>query len=205
MSPPPHAAPPGSRAHRHAATRRALVEQATLAFASRGYDRATLGDIAAAAGVSKGGVHHHFRVKSDLLAPVIDRCLATLEARAIGASAEVAAPMNRLRAGLRAVLGAARSRDPSAMALVGLIARAPHDAIVRAAIAPRLSAVEARIAEALARGTEAAGVPLGANPAHIASALVAWVTGLALRHGLDEGSAPEERTAPLAAVLAMIG
>ncbi len=56
------------------ARRRAqIVSGARQAFSRKGYDAATVGDIAEAAGVSKGLIYHYFRSKEDIL-------LATAEA-----------------------------------------------------------------------------------------------------------------------------
>lgn len=186
------------------ATHRVLVEQAMLAFAVRGYDQATLADIATAAHVSKGGVHHHFHAKRDLLAPVIDRCLTALEARAVHAAPETAAPLVRVREAIRGVRAAVDSHDPAAIALVGLLARAPYDAAVHAALLPRLSAVEARIAGAIQTSAEAAGLSLQVSPSRVASALVAWAAGLALHTAPGGATAPDEHPASLTAVLALI-
>lgn len=49
-----------------------LIEAATAEFAERGFAGATLDDIAARAGVTKGGVYFHFRSKEDLFFAVLD-------------------------------------------------------------------------------------------------------------------------------------
>jgi TetR/AcrR family transcriptional regulator, acrAB operon repressor len=57
-----------------AATRAALIDAAIDVFAERGYARATLADIASAAGVTRGAAYHHFGHKSSLyLAAVAER------------------------------------------------------------------------------------------------------------------------------------
>jgi AcrR family transcriptional regulator len=56
------------------AVRRAeLVDRAQALFLSRGYDRTTINDVIAAAGLSKGAFYHHFRSKEDLLEAIADR------------------------------------------------------------------------------------------------------------------------------------
>ena len=52
---------------------------AMQAFSRKGYDAATVEDIAAAAGVSKGLVYHYFRSKEDILAATAEAWVSTLE------------------------------------------------------------------------------------------------------------------------------
>ena len=47
-------------------TRPVILDAARTCFAERGYDRATIRDIAAAAGVDPALLHHHFGTKHDL-------------------------------------------------------------------------------------------------------------------------------------------
>ena len=57
-----------------AAVRRAeLIDCAQGLFLTRGYDRTTVGDVIAAAGVSKGAFYHHFAAKEDLLQAIAER------------------------------------------------------------------------------------------------------------------------------------
>ena len=51
---------------RKAETRQGLLAAAYRVFAQRGYAQATIDDIAAACGVSKGAVYHHFASKEEL-------------------------------------------------------------------------------------------------------------------------------------------
>jgi AcrR family transcriptional regulator len=53
-------------------TRGAVLDAARTEFGSRGYDRATIRGIAAAAGVDPALVHHYFGSKEDLFAAAID-------------------------------------------------------------------------------------------------------------------------------------
>jgi AcrR family transcriptional regulator len=56
------------------AVRRAeLIDCAQRLFLTRGYERTTINDVIAAAGLSKGAFYHHFRAKEDLLEAIADR------------------------------------------------------------------------------------------------------------------------------------
>jgi AcrR family transcriptional regulator len=76
------------------ATRAALLEQATLLFAARGYAATSLEDVAAAIGVTRGAVYHHFAGKQALFEAVLDeqgtRALAEISAVATDADPRAA-------------------------------------------------------------------------------------------------------------------
>jgi AcrR family transcriptional regulator len=56
------------------AVRRAeFIDCALRLFLAKGYERTTINDVIAAAGVSKGAFYHHFRAKEDLLAAIAAR------------------------------------------------------------------------------------------------------------------------------------
>lgn len=59
-------------------TRRRLVEAAIQVFARQGYFRATVDEVASAAGTSKGGVYVHFDSKEALLLTLMDEMAARL-------------------------------------------------------------------------------------------------------------------------------
>jgi AcrR family transcriptional regulator len=62
-----------SRQEVHAAdTRQGLVDEARMLFARRGYHAASLDEICAGAGVTKGALYHHFKNKEDLFLAVLD-------------------------------------------------------------------------------------------------------------------------------------
>lgn len=56
-------------------TREAVLDAAEALFAERGYEASSLGDIGAAAGVSRGTPGYFFGTKLDLYRAVLERCL----------------------------------------------------------------------------------------------------------------------------------
>jgi AcrR family transcriptional regulator len=67
---------PGSKVRvlKAPAVRRAeLIDCAQALFLTRGYERTTINDVIAAAGLSKGAFYHHFRSKEDMLEAIADR------------------------------------------------------------------------------------------------------------------------------------
>ena len=62
-------------------TRDAILEAAADLFATRGFEYATLNDIAAAAGLSGGSVYNHFRGKPELFLEVVRATLSALSVK----------------------------------------------------------------------------------------------------------------------------
>jgi len=83
------------------ATRAALLDEATVLFAERGYAGTSLEDVASASQVTRGAVYHHFASKQALFEAVLDQ----QEGRATAA-----------------ILGAAAAGDPWEAALLALAA-----------------------------------------------------------------------------------
>jgi AcrR family transcriptional regulator len=65
-----------SRKENQAQTRERLLDAALEVFSRRGYDRASVDEIAAEAGFSKGAVYSNFSSKEDLFLALIDRRFA---------------------------------------------------------------------------------------------------------------------------------
>jgi AcrR family transcriptional regulator len=61
-----------SQAERRAATGAAILASARTLFASRGFDAASIDDIAEGARVAKGAVYHHFESKEAIFTTVLD-------------------------------------------------------------------------------------------------------------------------------------
>lgn len=66
-----------TRAARKAATREQLLDAATTVFTERGYHGASVQEIAAAAGFTKGALYANFDGKEELFLAVIDRRVAS--------------------------------------------------------------------------------------------------------------------------------
>ncbi|MDF2991576.1 MAG: TetR family transcriptional regulator [Microbacterium sp.] len=90
-----------------ALTAESILHAATEAFAQSGYQGASVGQIAAAAGVTRGAVHHHFSDKLGLFEAVVraghERVAAAVVTRA---DVESADPRAALRAGCHAFVDA---------------------------------------------------------------------------------------------------
>ncbi len=63
--------PPGPTEAEDSAKRRQIIDGARSVFLSRGFDAASMGDIAKAAGVSKGTLYVYFKDKDELFAAIV--------------------------------------------------------------------------------------------------------------------------------------
>src|SRR5512138_1851693 len=72
-------------------TRSRIVESAIKLFSKRGYNKASVDEICAEAGVSKGAFYHHFESKQALFLALLDGWLRTIDS-AIEASLDRTAP-----------------------------------------------------------------------------------------------------------------
>jgi len=72
-------------------TRSRILGSAIKLFSSRGYNKASVDDICAQAGISKGAFYHHFQSKQTLFIALLDGWLQTID-NAIEASRDKTAP-----------------------------------------------------------------------------------------------------------------
>ncbi|TQM37434.1 TetR family transcriptional regulator [Pseudonocardia cypriaca] len=168
-----------------AATRAALVDAALFAFAREGVERATLGGIAEAAGVTRGAVYHHFADKDALLAAVLGETWEVVAAPVWAALDAPGLPLgDRLEAFALAWLTALHSdRRFAALMAVSLRAAAPSTGEKAAGF----HAWRDRLRTALR-----SGLPSGPDPA--AAHLLAWLSGTALLAGHDPALVPPADT-----------
>jgi AcrR family transcriptional regulator len=80
------------------AVRRRLVAAATRLFAEKGYESASVSEIVAAAGVTKGSMYHYFQAKDDLLLEIYQGVLSMQMDRLERLAAGPGTPVDRLRA-----------------------------------------------------------------------------------------------------------
>ncbi|HEY2707730.1 MAG TPA: helix-turn-helix domain-containing protein [Caulobacteraceae bacterium] len=108
----PTAARPNQRALAKQRTREKIVSAAKALFAERGYEGATIRDIARAAGMSTGAVFASFSDKSDLFSEI-----AETEQAELLAAMKLAAEDLTGRAAVHAMLAAAADRHMADLAL----------------------------------------------------------------------------------------
>jgi len=90
------AAAPGDREGRNRARRHQLLTVAAEVFARRGYESATLKEIADAAGLLPGSMYHYFRSKEDLFLQVVHEGFRQLNSAIDAALRDITDPWRRL-------------------------------------------------------------------------------------------------------------
>jgi TetR/AcrR family transcriptional repressor of nem operon len=106
--------------------RAALLEAASRLFRESGFERVSIADIAAAAGLTHGAFYTHFASKEALCAEVVERGIGESAARA-----KAVPHRRRMESYLSAAHAADRAKGCAIAALTGDVAREPAD--VRAA------------------------------------------------------------------------
>src|ERR1700749_626368 len=100
---------------RGGARRRTILLAAVRILATKGYYTTTLADIAGAAGLQTGSLYYHFASREDLIEEVL-RTSTSLNTRRLEAALKelpaVASALDKIRAGLRAHVGAMLSDEP---------------------------------------------------------------------------------------------
>lgn len=88
-----------SQAERRAATRAAIISAAGELFTARGFDAASIDDIADRAGVAKGAVYHHFESKEQIFVRVFEHMTAALASEVVAAAAAGTSILDRFERG----------------------------------------------------------------------------------------------------------
>lgn len=181
-------------------SREQLLAAASRVFARSGYHGASMSDIAAEAGFSKGALYWSFASKEELFYALLDELdeqLGTL----ISASASMPEELERtgeLSRGLSAVLADARDvvllfHEYSALAV--------RDPKVATRYAQRNARLREQIAAAVRLRHETIGVPLAIAPEDLATALIALVDGLSIQQLTEPAAVPEELFGQIAALI----
>ena len=97
--------------------RAAILEDALEIFSTRGFNEASLDDVAARGGISKALIYEHFASKRELQLALLDTFVHELIERVVGAIAAADENEARLRAGIEAFLEFAEER-PAALRLL---------------------------------------------------------------------------------------
>jgi AcrR family transcriptional regulator len=142
--------------------RRSRIEAAALvAFADRGYDATSVGEVAAAAGVTRTVMYDHFATKRALFLHVLaSQHELMLEAIASGITSE-GRPQDRVRATVTAYLRFARDHPATRRLLLDPVPSgdAELDEIVRGYVRARAAAISSLLSDDLTR----AGVDRGSR------------------------------------------
>ncbi len=177
-----------------------LLAAASRVFARRGYHGASMNEIAAEAGFSKGALYWNFASKEDLffaLLDALDERLRTLIAAATH-SPTGAERTGELSRGISQLL--LDGRDV-VMLFHEYAALAVRDPQVAARYAARNERLREEIASAIRERHEHLGVPLTLPAGDLATAMIALVHGLSIQQLTEPESVPEELFGQIAALI----
>jgi AcrR family transcriptional regulator len=181
-----------SRAEQREKTRGCLVQAAAKVFTRRGYDNASLDEVAEEAGFTKGAVYSNFKGKEDLFLATID---AHFEERLQAIKRVMQAEpdeqgtahaagmdfMNKLNA------------DPEYFALFfEFWAYAQRNPGVKKKFLPRVQRFRAALAGLFEAKSDDAGRELPIASEQLASMLVAMAAGVAMERELDPKAVPDD-------------
>lgn len=176
--------PEGSRAR--------LLDAAVEVFARRGYERATIDEIAAAAELSKGTVYWHFSSKAELFSALLEERVdrpvdAVLGITRTAPKEQATAPA--VSAGFAALF---REHPGTIQLMREYAAAAARDPAMRERYLARQERLRAAVAQTLRIRQEKLDVPFALPPEQLATAFVALGFGLAMEAQLDPDNVPPE-------------
>jgi AcrR family transcriptional regulator len=160
---------------KRAQTRRRLVRAGMAVLAQRGPDGATVGEVAAAAGVAPGTFYNHFPTLGDLVDTVTDELGTGVEIGLVRLDALEHDPAGRVAVGTLQLLGAADDDPVFASAFVTLVNTLP----------PFRARVRRLVDQAIADGVAAGRFAVEPGPAATDAVLGAALQSMRSRLGGD--------------------
>jgi AcrR family transcriptional regulator len=174
-----------------AQTRARLLQAASEVFAARGYDRATLDDVAAAADLTKGAVYSSFAGKDELFYALMQERIA--ERLALVAEAVDLQPTTDSQSTIQEIARDAAdglaelisNQDDWHLLFIEFWARAVRDPTLRAEFTRNRRLAREVIARFLEQQAALVGVDLPAPADQLAVAVLALSNGIAIEHLAD--------------------
>jgi AcrR family transcriptional regulator len=182
-----------TRAETQARTRQKLLDSGARAFAKRGYAAASIEEIAASAGFTRGAFYANFTDKADLFLTILDgQTEAALQQ--VG-DAVAAAPDDQKLGALLEWFDRLVVDRRLELAFGEFQAVASRDRKLRARLARRYRLVVDLVTQMIESYCAGAGVTLPVPPRTFATMVVSIVDGLTVAHRLVPDDIPPERLA----------
>jgi AcrR family transcriptional regulator len=172
-------------------TRARLLAAAGTVFAERGYDRASLEDVAAAAGLTKGAVYSSFASKDELFYALMSErigerlALATAAVQRETSAAGESSAGEITREAAAGLTGLMASQADWHLLFIEFWTRAVRDPALRKDFARHRRAAREVIARFLEQQAAHAGVELPASAEQLAITVLALSNGIAIEHLAD--------------------
>ncbi|GAA4686527.1 TetR family transcriptional regulator C-terminal domain-containing protein [Nocardioides nanhaiensis] len=182
--------------------RAALLEAAARVFARQGIDGASVDDVAAAAGFTKGAVYSNFGSKDGLVAALLDAKVSTYLVQGLDAVADTERPLaERARALGDRLTAVDQEQEDWTLLFLELWQRAVRSPGGQEAFRRRRRELHAAVTQAVVEHTDGAGIPATLSPDELATLLMALTNGLALERLGDPAAVPDDL---LGRVLALV-
>jgi AcrR family transcriptional regulator len=182
----PSASKPNKRTRpTRAQTRARLLQAASDVFAKQGYDRASLDDVAAAAGLTKGAVYSSFASKDDLFYALMRERIGerlALVAEAVDRQTTLEDTTRDAGAGLSELIF---SQADWHLLFIEFWARAVRDPTLREEFARQRRSARELIARFLDQQAAQMGIELAAPAEQLAVAVLALSNGIAIEQLAD--------------------
>ena len=190
-----------TQADRRARTRSEILAAAAATFARRGFNAASVDEIAEAAGVSKGAVYYTFPSKDDLFLALLDQRLG--ERLADMRSTPDSGSLERQAAQASQFFFARLDSDPEwAPLLLEFLAHSARESAAREVMSEKFfAASRTAVAEVLTQRTQAAGVELTVPVDRVAAGLTALANGLLIEGPFLPDDAPEDVMATIVGLI----
>jgi AcrR family transcriptional regulator len=169
-----------TRAESQARTRADLIEAAARVFDRRGYERASIAEIADLAGYSHGAVYSNFDGKEDLFLALYEHWVARRVAEIDATWSERGTLTERARAATDEWMRRLADEPAPFLLRLELTVRAAHDRGLQRKLATRVGAVPLAIRRLVESAAEEEGITLPLPPPAVALAFQALSLGLAL-------------------------
>lgn len=111
----------------HDQKRELILQSAARIFATDGFDRASMAQLARECGISKANIYHYYDSKDALLYDILDNYLSTLRDRILGTNVEGLDPEARLHEVIRQILRAYQGADHQHQVQLNALGALPED------------------------------------------------------------------------------
>lgn len=173
-------------------TRRQVLAAAESVFTERGIDAASVDDVAAAAGLTKGAVYSNFRSKSDLVVALMAEHVAERQRAAADAFEGFVDSGDALREVGKRLVAAIHTDAKWQRLLIAYAVRGNADPAIRAALRDRRRELRTALAGMIERVAERYGITLRFSPEEAAAVVLSLSNGFAVENSIDPDAVPDD-------------
>lgn len=174
-------------------------------FTTHGIEAASVADVAAAAGLTKGAVYSNFRSKNDLVLALMDEYVAQRQREATELFDSAADADHALRDVGKHLVDAIHTGAKWQRLLIAYAVSGQPDPELRDAMRLRRQRLRASLAGMIERVAEHHGLTLPFPPDEAAIVVLALSNGFAVEDSLDPGAVPDDLFGRVLAVLGTSG